>query len=75
MSLETKEPTVNAIVIRAKGTNLYFHPREFVVVTDLNCVLNKDDFVFDEDLPNRLIKDYFGGAKYIQKKRIIYCFF
>ncbi|KAF3672330.1 hypothetical protein FXO38_06166 [Capsicum annuum] len=59
MSLETKESTANVIVIRAKGTNLHFSPREFVVVTDLNCVSNKDDFVFDEDLSNRL-KDYFG---------------
>ncbi|PHU14233.1 hypothetical protein BC332_15438 [Capsicum chinense] len=74
MSLETKETTTNAIVIRAKGTNLYFCPREFVVVTDLNCVLNKDDFVFDEDLPNRLIDDYFGGAKYIQKRELFAAF-
>ncbi|KAF3640766.1 hypothetical protein FXO38_21968 [Capsicum annuum] len=74
MSLETKETTANAIVIRAKGTNLYFRPREFVVVTDLNCVLNKDDFVFDEDLPNRFIEDYFSGAKYIQKRELFVAF-
>ncbi|PHT38786.1 hypothetical protein CQW23_22359 [Capsicum baccatum] len=59
-SLETKESTANAIVIRAKGINLHFNPREFAVVTNLNCVSNKDDFVFDEDLPNRFIEDYFG---------------
>ncbi|XP_047251524.1 uncharacterized protein LOC124886678 [Capsicum annuum] len=74
MSLETKESTTNAIVIRAKGTNLHFSPREFVVVTGLNCVSNKDDFVFDEDLPNRLIEDYFGGAKYIQKRELFVAF-
>ncbi|PHT39940.1 hypothetical protein CQW23_18794 [Capsicum baccatum] len=74
MSLETKESTVNAIVIRAKGTNLHFSPREFAVVTGLNCISNKDDFVFDEDLPNRLIEDYFGGAKYIQKRELFAVF-
>ncbi|KAF3656318.1 hypothetical protein FXO37_15544 [Capsicum annuum] len=74
MSLETKESTANAIVIRAKGTNLHFNPREFVVVTGLNCVSNKDDFVFDEDLLNRLIEDYFGGAKYIQKRELFAAF-
>ncbi|KAF3653932.1 hypothetical protein FXO37_16719 [Capsicum annuum] len=63
MLLETKESTANVIVIRAKGTNLHFSPRVFTVVTDLNCVSNKDDFVFDEDLSNRLIEDYIGGAK------------
>ncbi|PHT42617.1 hypothetical protein CQW23_16642 [Capsicum baccatum] len=70
MSLETKESTTNAIVIRAKGTNLHFSPREFVVVTGLNCVSNKGEFVFDEDLLNRIIEDYFGGAKYIQKREL-----
>ncbi|KAF3636840.1 hypothetical protein FXO38_23972 [Capsicum annuum] len=74
MSLETKESTANAIVIHAKGTNLHFSPREFVVVTGLNCVSNKDEFVFDEDLPNRLIEDYFGGAKYIQKRELFAAF-
>ncbi|PHT61227.1 hypothetical protein T459_34927 [Capsicum annuum] len=74
MSLETKESTANAIVIRAKGTNLHFNPREFAVVTGLNCVSNKDDFVFDEDLLNRLIEDYFGGAKYIQKRELFAAF-
>ncbi|KAF3680468.1 hypothetical protein FXO38_02279 [Capsicum annuum] len=74
MSLDTKESTANSIVIRAKGTNLHFNPREFVVVTGLNCVSNKDDFVFDEDLPNRLIEDYFGGAKYIQKRELFVAF-
>ncbi|KAM3205207.1 hypothetical protein P3L10_028617 [Capsicum annuum] len=74
MSLETKESTANAIVIRAKDTNLHFSPREFVVVTGLNCVSNKDDFVFDEDLPNRLIEDYFDGAKYIQKRELFAVF-
>ncbi|KAF3676157.1 hypothetical protein FXO38_04438 [Capsicum annuum] len=60
MSLETKESTANVIVIHAKGTNLHFSPKEFVVVIGLNCVSNKNDFVFDDDLPNRLIEDYFG---------------
>ncbi|PHU08681.1 hypothetical protein BC332_20541 [Capsicum chinense] len=65
MSLETKKSTANTIVIRVKDTNHYFSPKEFSLVTGLNCISNKDDFVFDEDLPNRLIEDYFDGANYI----------
>ncbi|KAM3302321.1 hypothetical protein P3S67_016823 [Capsicum chacoense] len=75
MSLETKESTANIIVIHAKGTNLHFSPKEFAVVTGLNCISNKDDFVFDDDLPNRLNKDYFGGAKYIKKRELFAAFF
>ncbi|KAF3655133.1 hypothetical protein FXO38_14818 [Capsicum annuum] len=62
MSLDTKESTANAIVIRVKGTNLHFSPRESAVVTGLNCVSNKDYFVFDEDLSNRIIEKYFDGS-------------
>ncbi|KAF3662979.1 hypothetical protein FXO37_12211 [Capsicum annuum] len=75
MSLETKKSSANAIVIRVKGINLHFSPREFVVVTGLNCVSNRDDFVFDEDLPNRIIKQYFDGANYIQKRELFAAFF
>ncbi|KAF3653699.1 hypothetical protein FXO38_15523 [Capsicum annuum] len=75
ISLKTKKSSANAIVIRVKGTNLHFSPREFVVVTDLNCVSNKDDFVFDEDLPNRIIEQYFDGAKYIQKRELLAAIF
>ncbi|KAM3268209.1 hypothetical protein P3S67_031759 [Capsicum chacoense] len=44
MSLETKKSSTSVIVIRAKGIILHFTPREFSLVTDLNCVTNKDDF-------------------------------
>ncbi|PHT68795.1 hypothetical protein T459_28282 [Capsicum annuum] len=74
MLLETKESTANDIVIHVKDTNFHFSLREFVVVIGLNCVSNKYDFVFDEDLPNRLIEDYFGGAKYIQKRELFSTF-
>ncbi|KAF3666233.1 hypothetical protein FXO37_10674 [Capsicum annuum] len=74
MLLETKESTANAIVIRVKGTNLHFSPREFDVVNDLNCVSNKDNFVFDDDLSNRIIEEYFNSAKYIQKRELFAAF-
>ncbi|PHU06788.1 hypothetical protein BC332_23277 [Capsicum chinense] len=70
MSLETKESSTNVIVIRANDTSLHFSLREFAMVTDLNCVSNKDDFVFDEDLPNRIIEQYFDGASYVQKREL-----
>ncbi|KAM3235157.1 putative protein isoform X1 [Capsicum annuum] len=68
MSLGTKESSTSCIVIRAEGTILHFTPREFALVTDLNCVTNRDDFVFDEDRPNRIIDQYFDGESFIQKK-------
>ncbi|PHU06702.1 hypothetical protein BC332_23191 [Capsicum chinense] len=70
MSLESKESSTNDIINRAKGTNLYFSLREFTVVIGLNCLSNKDDFIFDEDLPNKIIDQYFDGARYIQKREL-----
>ncbi|KAM3305075.1 hypothetical protein P3S67_011941 [Capsicum chacoense] len=54
VSLETRKSFISAIVIRAKDTILHFTPREFALVTDLDCVSNKDDFVFDEEPIPRL---------------------
>ncbi|KAM3282723.1 hypothetical protein P3S67_026368 [Capsicum chacoense] len=59
MSLETRESSTSAIVIRAKGTILHLTIREFTLVTGLNCATNKDEFVFDEERPNRIIDQYF----------------
>ncbi|KAF3632440.1 hypothetical protein FXO37_27456 [Capsicum annuum] len=70
MSLETKESSTSDIVIRAKDTSLHFSPRKFAVVTDLNYLSNKDDFVFDEELPNKIIDQYFDGARNIQKREL-----
>ncbi|KAF3621122.1 hypothetical protein FXO37_32973 [Capsicum annuum] len=62
MSPETRESSISATVILAKGTILHFTPREFALVTGLNYVSNKDDFVFDEERPNRIIDQYFDGS-------------
>ncbi|XP_047264159.1 uncharacterized protein LOC124896613 [Capsicum annuum] len=70
MSLETTESSTSDIVIHAKGTTLHFSLREFAVVTDLNCYSNKDDFEFDEDVPNKIIDQYFDGSRFIQKKEL-----
>ncbi|KAF3679801.1 hypothetical protein FXO38_02599 [Capsicum annuum] len=59
MSLETRKSSTSAIVIRAKVIILYFTIREFALVTSLNCATNKDEFVFDEEHPNRIIDQYF----------------
>ncbi|KAF3657313.1 hypothetical protein FXO37_14998 [Capsicum annuum] len=34
----------------------------------------KDDFVFDEDIPNRLVEKYFNGAEFIQKRQLFIAF-
>ncbi|KAF3620235.1 hypothetical protein FXO37_33345 [Capsicum annuum] len=70
MSLETKKSSAIVIVIRAKGTSLHFSLREFIVVTGFNCLSNKDDFVFDEEVPNKIIEQYFDGASYIRKREL-----
>ncbi|PHT98292.1 hypothetical protein BC332_32782 [Capsicum chinense] len=70
ISLNTKISSTSDIVILAKGTNLHFSLREFVVVTSLNCLSNKDDFVFDEDLSNKTIDQYFDGARSIHKMEL-----
>ncbi|KAF3675055.1 hypothetical protein FXO37_06077 [Capsicum annuum] len=70
MSLETMESSISDIVIRAKGTTLHFSLREFFVVTDLNCHSNMNDFGFDEDVPNKIIDQYFDGSRFIQKKEL-----
>ncbi|PHU26149.1 hypothetical protein BC332_04481 [Capsicum chinense] len=59
MSLKTRKSSTSAIVIQAKGTILHFTIREFALVTGLNCATDKDEFVFDEECPNRIIDQYF----------------
>ncbi|KAF3614654.1 hypothetical protein FXO37_35877 [Capsicum annuum] len=68
MSLETRKSSTSVIVIRAKGTILYFTIREFALVIGLNCATNKDEFVFDEERSNRIIDQYFDGESFVQKK-------
>ncbi|KAF3613399.1 hypothetical protein FXO38_36265 [Capsicum annuum] len=70
MSPETTKSSASDIVIRAKGTTLHFSLTEFAVVTGLNCHLNRDDFGFDEDVPNKIIDQYFDGSRFKQKKEL-----
>ncbi|KAM3284938.1 hypothetical protein P3S67_023737 [Capsicum chacoense] len=68
MSLKTRKSSTSTIVIRAKGTILHFTIREFALMTSLNCATDKDEFVFDEECPNRIIDQYFDGESFVQKK-------
>ncbi|KAF3613735.1 hypothetical protein FXO38_36086 [Capsicum annuum] len=74
MTLEVKGSSSSEILIRANGTSLSFTPREFVIITRLNCVSNRYDFIFDEGVPNRMIEKYFNGAKIIQKRQLFLAF-
>ncbi|KAF3648880.1 hypothetical protein FXO37_19237 [Capsicum annuum] len=74
MTLKVKGSSSSGIVIRANGTFLNFTPREFVIVTELNCVSNRYDYVFDENVPNRIVQKYFSGAKVIQKRQLFLAF-
>ncbi|PHU18085.1 hypothetical protein BC332_13780 [Capsicum chinense] len=74
MSLEIKGSSSSAIVIRANGTSLHFNLRKFAIVIGLNCVSNRYDFIFDEDIPNRIVEKYFNGKEFIQKKQLFLAF-
>ncbi|KAF3652989.1 hypothetical protein FXO37_17223, partial [Capsicum annuum] len=65
ISIETMKSSTSAIVIRAKGTTVYITTRDFALVTGLNCVSNKDAFLFDEESPNRTIDQYFDGESFV----------
>ncbi|KAF3615398.1 hypothetical protein FXO38_35142 [Capsicum annuum] len=70
MSLEIKGSSSSAIVIRANDTSLNFTPREFAIITGLNYLSNRYDFVFYRNVPNRIVEKYFNGAEFIQKRQL-----
>ncbi|KAF3632116.1 hypothetical protein FXO38_26281 [Capsicum annuum] len=70
MSLKTKGSSTTAIVISANGTSLRFTPREFTIITGLNCIGNRYDFIFYEELPNRIVEQYFNGSNFIPKRQV-----
>ncbi|KAF3684183.1 hypothetical protein FXO37_01473 [Capsicum annuum] len=70
MSLEIKGSSSSAIVIRANDTSLNFTSREFAIITGLNCLSNRYDFVFYRNVPNIIVEKYFNGAEFIQKRQL-----
>ncbi|KAF3645074.1 hypothetical protein FXO38_19843 [Capsicum annuum] len=74
MTLKVKGSSFSGILIYANGTFLNFTPREFASITELNCVSNRYDFIFDEGVSNRMVEKYFNGAKIIQKRQLFLVF-
>ncbi|XP_047255208.1 uncharacterized protein LOC124888575 [Capsicum annuum] len=74
MTLEVKGSSSSGIMICANGTSLSFTPMEFAIITRLNCVSNRYDFIFYEGVPNRMIEKYFNGAEIIQKRQLFLVF-
>ncbi|KAF3617039.1 hypothetical protein FXO38_32534 [Capsicum annuum] len=74
MTLEVKGSSSSGILICANGTFLNFTPREFAIITGLNCVSNRYDFIFNEGVPNRMVEKYFNGAEIIQKRQLFLAF-
>ncbi|KAF3618294.1 hypothetical protein FXO38_33509 [Capsicum annuum] len=64
MSLEIKGSSSSGIAIRANGTSLNFTPREFAIVTELNCVSNRFNFVLYENVPNRIVERLTADGKF-----------
>ncbi|MCD9639273.1 hypothetical protein HAX54_023681 [Datura stramonium] len=75
MARELESSSGNALLINVNGTTLHFTQREFTLISSLNCTTDESEFVFDTDVPNRLIHQYFGGdntrtvnkAKFVDK--------
>ncbi|KAM3323671.1 hypothetical protein P3S67_004822 [Capsicum chacoense] len=63
MSLELKTSSTHDIMLRFNKNMLRFSLRNFAIISGLNCVAFKGDFVFDTSVPNRLIQTYFDGEK------------
>ncbi|PHT99322.1 hypothetical protein BC332_31761 [Capsicum chinense] len=63
MSLELKTSSTDGLIMRFNGYTLRFSLREFAIISGLNCVSSKADFVFDTSVPNRLLQKYFGGEE------------
>ncbi|KAF3667567.1 hypothetical protein FXO38_08515 [Capsicum annuum] len=73
MTHEVKDSS-SGILICANGTFLNFTPREFAIITGLNCMSNRYDFTFDEGVPNRLVDKYLNGVEIIQKRQLFLAF-
>ncbi|KAF3628446.1 hypothetical protein FXO37_29373 [Capsicum annuum] len=74
MALEVKGSSSSEIMICANGTSLSFTPMKFAIITELNCVSNRYDFIFYEGVPNRMIEKYFNGVEIIQKRQLFLAF-
>ncbi|KAM3341876.1 hypothetical protein P3S68_026842 [Capsicum galapagoense] len=74
MTLEVKGSSTSGILICANSTSLSFTSRKFAIITGLNCVANRYDFIFDEGVSNRMIEKYFNGAEIIQKRQLFLIF-
>ncbi|PHU29862.1 hypothetical protein BC332_01955 [Capsicum chinense] len=74
MTLEVKGSSSSGILIYANETSLSFTPRKFAIITRLNCVSNRYDFIFYEGVPKRMIEKYFNGTEIIQKRQLFLAF-
>ncbi|KAF3682029.1 hypothetical protein FXO38_01461 [Capsicum annuum] len=63
MSLELKTSSTDAILLRFNENTLRFSLRDFAIISSLNCVACKGDFVFDTSVPNRLMQTDFDGEE------------
>ncbi|KAF3659650.1 hypothetical protein FXO37_13885 [Capsicum annuum] len=74
MTLEVKGSSYSRILICANDTSLSFTPKEFAIITGLNCVANRYDFIFDKGVPNGMTEKYFNGVEIIQKRQLFLAF-
>ncbi|KAM3361362.1 hypothetical protein P3S68_016216 [Capsicum galapagoense] len=74
MSLELKINSTDSIMMQFNEYTLRFTLRNFAIISSLNCVSSKGDFVFNTSLPNRLMQTYFDGEEKPYKKMLYQAF-
>ncbi|PHU25324.1 hypothetical protein BC332_03656 [Capsicum chinense] len=74
MSLELKTSSTDAIILRFNENTLRFSLRDFAIISGLNCVACKGDFVFDTSVPNRLMQTDFDGEEEPYKATLFQAF-
>ncbi|KAG5568496.1 hypothetical protein H5410_064489, partial [Solanum commersonii] len=68
---EIEGSSKNAILIHVNGTTLQFTIRDYVIITELKCSDNENDFIFNTEEPNMIILQYFGIGRVITKKQLV----
>ncbi|KAF3677040.1 hypothetical protein FXO38_03997 [Capsicum annuum] len=74
MSLELKTSSTDAIMLRFNENTLRFSLRDFAIISGLNCVACKGDFIFNTSVPNRLMQTYFDGEEEPYKATLFQAF-
>ncbi|XP_060181970.1 uncharacterized protein LOC132611572 [Lycium barbarum] len=78
MVKELRGSTYRCFTFEINGKVLRFGLREFALITELDCVSDENDLVYDNSKPNRLMIEYFGRNQEnqlpVKRHELIECF-